>query len=154
VARQIQHTLNCNHFNCHVAEPHPGLSQSPSYGCCETEATDELQQEWLKPLPNLDILQPRSHIPEASTSIAMHDSEIQLQTSAHSLVVPISSARQLQGIPYPVGVATCTSMPHRQFRCSNCTALHHWVHDCASTIHNPQTGNDTSDVFLQQITSE
>jgi hypothetical protein len=74
-------------------------------------------------------LQPHAQNPAATTSIAMHDSVLHLQASS----LHLSHARHLQGIPYPVGAANSTSVPHGQSRCSNSVPLYGLVYDCAST---------------------
>jgi hypothetical protein len=53
----------------------------------------------------------------------MLDSELELFAATDSHALPLSHARQLQGIPYPVGVAAGTNVPHGQFCHSNCTAF-------------------------------
>jgi hypothetical protein len=81
------------------------------------------------PHDDLHTFQPGSHMPQASTFIHFHDSEMHLQAPSRSL----SYGRQLQAIPYPGGEATCTCVPHGQWRCFHSIASHYLMHDCAST---------------------
>jgi hypothetical protein len=99
VASPIQHAPNCDHVNCFVVELLLELPQLFIHACCETQAVGELQQKLLRPQEDLKTFQPQTHMHQASTSIAVLDSRMQLQEPTGLL----SHARQLQAIPYPVG---------------------------------------------------
>jgi hypothetical protein len=104
VAEQVRHVPQCDKVDCFAAR----LWTEPSFHihvCC---GSHEQQQEWLQQDKNTDRTQPHSNIPPASTS------NVPLQASTRNL----THSRQLLSVPYPIGAATDTFVPHELFGCS------------------------------------
>jgi hypothetical protein len=106
VANPIQHAPNCDHIYCCLTELLLELPQLIIHACCETQAVGKLQEELLRPQEDHKKFQPQTHMLQASTSIAVLDSRMQLQAPTGLL----THARQLQAIPYAVGGASGASV--------------------------------------------
>jgi hypothetical protein len=143
VAEAFQHVPNCKHVDC-LAVPHlMERAHSVIHGCCERQPIDEEQQELkTRKLPN--TFQRHSNIPSASTSTALHDDEMQPQAGIQTF----SHARQLQSIPYPVGVATGACVAHEKSCYSHIIVDHARVQDYA-TRYNKR--NCTRDISLDEV---
>jgi hypothetical protein len=126
VAEQGQHTRKCDHVDCFAARLLPEPSQYAVHACCQTHNG---QLHWLRPDEHLDMYQLRSHIPPASIPSKFQDSSLQLQAPSRQLTY----TRQLQSIPYPVGAATGSCVPHAQLPCSHSKAVHFFVHNSVYT---------------------
>jgi hypothetical protein len=144
-AEQDQHALHCGHVDCSAARLTWALSQSDIHGCCGTH-TDQLHLEWLRPDEHPVRYQLHSHIPPASIPSKLQDSSLQLQAPSRQL----SHSRQLQSIPYPVGAATASFVPHEQSLCSHSTTVLFLAHNSAAQA---TMGHPNEWLFVQEGTA-